>query len=192
MITSIRLASASPRRRELLAQVGIPCIVVPADVDESPREGESPEAYVARLARAKADAVHADDGRTTLAADTAVVAEEGVLGKPVDDADARKMLALLRGRSHRVMTGFALRLGQREPRVRVVTTRVTFRAFDDRALDGYVATGEGRDKAGAYAIQGIGGGLVRGIEGSYTNVVGLPVTEVLEELLALGSLEHWP
>ena len=168
------LASGSPRRRELLAQLGLTFDVVPADIDETPQPGERALALVRRLAAAKARAV---DGDPVLAADTIVEVDGEILGKPVDDADARRMLARLSARSHRVHTGVALRAGERVE-VEVVTTIVTFVPLTPGAVDWYLGTGEPFDKAGAYAIQGAGGVFVDTIRGSVSNVVGLPLTTV--------------
>jgi septum formation protein len=174
------LASQSPRRRELLENAGVRFRVVAPDVDETPRPKESPRVLVRRLARAKAAAVPAMR-ESVLAADTVVAVGARILGKPTDDRDAARMLRLLSGRWHEVHTGFCLRSGEEEF-ARVVTTRVRFRALALADLRRYIATGEGRDKAGAYAIQGIGAHLVSDVRGSYTNVIGLPIAEVLEAL----------
>ena len=185
------LASGSPRRREILEDLGISPIVRPADVDETPLEGESPTHLVERLARAKAEACAADlpaelAGQTVLAADTIVWREGGhVLGKPADDAEARAMLEELSGATHHVSTGVCLlvRSGGREERVSFhETTDVRFRSLSAEEIDAYVRSGEPADKAGSYGIQGLGRLLVSGIEGDYYNVVGLPVTRTLCEL----------
>jgi septum formation protein len=174
VIDGLVLASGSPRRRELLAHLGVPFTVVAADVDETPRPGEGPVELVRRLAAAKAAAV---DGDPVLAADTVVELDGEILGKPADAAAARRMLARLSGRSHHVHTGVALRAGERLD-VEVVTTAVTFAALTPEAIEWYVATGEPLDKAGAYAIQGAGGVFVESIHGSASNVVGLPLATV--------------
>jgi len=194
------LASASPRRLELLQQVGVQPTVRPADIDETQAAGEAPLDYVRRLAQQKAQRVLADapPGCLVLGADTIVhVALPGgglILGKPTDDADARAMLVRLSGGSHEVVTGY--HLCGRSPdveRTRTVATQVTFRTLTDAEIDGYVRAGEWRGKAGGYAIQGLAGALVSRVSGSYTNVVGLPVCEVLEDLRALGGLSAtWP
>lgn len=176
------LASASPRRRELLAAVGLEPDVRPSHVDETPRPEESPEAYGLRVAEDKARAC--DDPRPALAADTEVVLEGRCLGKPASEADAKAMLRALSGRAHEVLSVVALRVGD-HMRTRVVRTEVVFRALSDDEIARYVATGEPMDKAGAYGIQGEGGALVARLSGSYTNVVGLP----LEETLALLEQE---
>lgn len=194
------LASASPRRRELLAIIGVQARVRPADVDESAMNGEAPAALVERLARAKAAAVQAqlaspggpgpepgDDEALPLviAADTVVVLDGEVLGKPVDASESRAFIERLAGRSHLVLTGHCLRRGAAEV-THVERTRVTFRPLDDDDVTAYVASAEGADKAGAYAIQGRGAGLVERIEGCYSNVVGLSVPTVVRLARSLG------
>jgi nucleoside triphosphate pyrophosphatase len=183
----LTLASRSPRRRELLAQLGIALEVNPADTDETPRPGEPAQAYVVRVAREKAAAVPGD---TVLAADTSVVLDGAVLGKPADDADARRMLRALSGREHEVLTAVCARRSGREEAV-VVTSRVAFAPLPDDAIAWYVATGEPRDKAGAYAVQGAGGAFVAAISGSVSNVVGLPLAETLALLARLGFRLPW-
>jgi nucleoside triphosphate pyrophosphatase len=168
------LASGSPRRRELLAQLGLTFRVVTPDVDETPLPGERPLALVRRLAVAKAAAV---DGDPVLAADTTVEVDGEILGKPLDVDDARRMLRRLSGRAHKVHTGVAVRAGA-EVAVEVVTTIVTFVALQPAVIEWYVGTGEPLDKAGAYAIQGHGGIFVEHLRGSTSNVVGLPLTTV--------------
>lgn len=178
------LASASPRRRELLDRMGLAHVVVPADVDETPLPGEAPEELVSRLAEAKATHVlraHAADRPVVLAADTVVVVDGTVLGKPADAADAAAMLRRLSGRTHEVLTGVAVARGDRVEVV-VERTAVTFAELDDAEIAAYVGTGEPLDKAGAYGIQGRGGNFVTRIEGSYDNVVGLP-TRTVRDLL---------
>lgn len=171
------LASASPRRAELLRAAGIEFDVLTANVDETLRGGEDAEAYVTRLAEAKARAViDRAGGRPVLGADTVVVCGDQILGKPTDGADAKRMLRMLSGRAHVVMTGVCL-LGPR-PVVDVATTTVEFAPLTDGEIDRYVASGEPADKAGAYAIQGLASRFVTAISGSYTNVVGLPVALV--------------
>ncbi|HLT31208.1 MAG TPA: Maf family protein [Myxococcaceae bacterium] len=184
------LASTSPRRRELLSRAGLTFGIRAPEVDETVRPGEAPEAYVSRLARAKARAVASGSPHAlVLAADTSVVTDSGILGKPRDDAEALAMLTSLMGRSHRVLTAVAL-AGAAASEV-LVSTRVWMRPADPEELRWYVQTGEPADKAGAYAIQGIGGQLVSRIEGSYTNVVGLPVAETLSLLEAAGLRLPW-
>jgi septum formation protein len=180
------LASASPRRRELLARVGLSFEVDPADADERVLAGEAPAAYAARVARAKAALVAARrPDAAVLAADTAVVLDADVLGKAEGDDEARAMLARLAGRTHVVTTAVCL-LVRGARRELAVDTEVEFRALTAADLDGYVRSGEWRGKAGAYAVQGIGAALVRAVRGSYTNVVGLPLVETLELLADAG------
>jgi septum formation protein len=176
------LASGSPRRRELLGSAGIPFVVRPAvGVDETPLAGESPEAHVQRLAEVKALAVDAAPGEIVLGADTVVVAGGRLLGKPLSDADAAEMLAALSGRHHDVLTGICLRFDSRLVRDWAVT-KVWFAQLEERDIADYVASGEHRDKAGAYAIQGIASRFVERIDGSYSNVVGLPIALVWKHL----------
>jgi septum formation protein len=170
------LASASPRRQEILRTAGIPCVVRPADVDETPIVGEIPEAFVQRLAEAKARAVRQDDEQV-LGADTVVVVDEAILGKPADANDAQRMLRSLSGRSHRVLTGICLINGDQVQRV-VEETTVYFRELDQQEIADYVATGEPMDKAGAYGIQGAASKFIHRVEGCYFNVVGLPISRV--------------
>jgi septum formation protein len=185
------LASASPRRRELLAQLGLRFEVAAADLDETPHQGEGAEAYVMRLAREKAREVAArHPAAWVLAADTTVVLGEELLGKPRDAAEAREMLGRLSGRTHEVHTGMAL-LGPGGEQARVVRTRVTFRTLSAGEIAWYAGTGEPLDKAGSYAIQGKGGFLVDSVEGSPTNVIGLPLGEALELLARAGLPLPW-
>lgn len=181
------LASRSPRRRALLDQIGIGFEAVDAAVDERPRAGETPAALVERLARAKALAGlgAAADARPVLGADTTVTLDGAVLGKPDDEADALAMLARLSGRTHEVLTGVAVARGD-AVEARVVSTRVTLRSTSHAERRAYWASGEPLGKAGAYAIQGLGAVLVERIEGSYSNVVGLPLAEAAELLRAFG------
>jgi septum formation protein len=181
------LASASPRRRELLEAAGWEVEVRPAAIDETRLPGERPAAYVLRLARAKAAAVAAGVGarRTVLGADTVVVIGGEVLGKPGGDREARAMLRRLSGRSHRVLTGVCLRRGGRE-QMWVESTRVWFSKLSAADMAAYVATGEPRDKAGAYAIQGGAARFIQRISGSYSNVVGLPLASLWERWLSWG------
>jgi septum formation protein len=177
------LASASPRRRELLANAGLAFDVEPVDLDEGRAPGEAPHAYVERLAREKAEAVaRRRPGAIVLGADTAVVLGDDVLGKPVDAADASRMLQLLSGRSHEVMTGVAV-VSNGRTASRVARTVVWFADLTGEQIAAYVATGEPADKAGAYAIQGGAAAFVTRTEGSYSNVVGLPM-DVVADLLA--------
>jgi septum formation protein len=181
------LASASPRRSQLLSSVGLSFEVVPADIDESVLPGETPAAYVARLSSAKATVVaeRVDAGAIVIAADTTVDVDGLILEKPVDAADARRMLRSMSGRIHLVHTGVTVfRPDGVEPdeavRTVVVETAVEFVTLDEALVDWYVATGEPVDKAGGYAIQGAGAALVRRIDGSVTNVIGLPLAETLD------------
>lgn len=176
---NVVLASRSPRRTELLVRAGIGVTVDPADVDESPRTGESPADYAARVASDKLRAVaHRHTGETVIAADTTVTVDGVILGQPVDDDDARRMLSLLSGRAHRVHTAVAVS-ADGVLRSTVVTSTVTFRRLSPDRIGWYVATGEPRGKAGSYAVQGLGQTLVAGVAGSLTNVIGLPVAETL-------------
>lgn len=173
------LASKSPRRAWLLTCAGVPFRIVVAGVDEVRRPGEPPAGYAERLAREKASAVLAMTRNTVVvAADTVVALGDVVLEKPADPEDARRMLRTLSGQTHTVHTAVAVGRGATIRQVRV-DTRVTFRVLGDAEIDGYVATGEPMDKAGAYGIQGDGGALVAQIHGSYTAVVGLPLQETL-------------
>jgi septum formation protein len=186
------LASASPRRRELLQQAGIVFTVVPSNAAEDVIVGEAPAEYALRVATAKATEVAKNHpGSWVLGADTIVVVNGEILGKPRDHADGRRMLRLLSGRRHEVMTAFVLinENGQRDAG-QIVTTTVTFKLLSDAQIQEYLATGEPFDKAGAYAVQGIGSTLVEKVEGSYTNVVGLPIDEVLEALRSVGLCRH--
>jgi len=182
----IVLASASPRRAELLRAAGFEFTVAPADVDESPRPGEPPDRYVRRLAAEKSAAASAPSGAVVLAADTTVVVDGVILGKPRDDDEAATMLRQLSGRAHEVLTGISLRAGALELG-RVERTTVLFAALRDEDVAWYVASGEGRDKAGAYAIQGLASRFIRRIDGSHATVVGLPVHAVFE---LLREVEH--
>jgi len=193
------LASASPRRRELLERLGLVLEVIPADVDESALAGELAIDYVRRIAVAKCDKVFEglapggdDDSKlAVLGADTTVVVDATILGKPADADDARAMLARLAGRRHEVITGTAVRFGARRTE-RTVTTLVAMRALQPAELDAYLACGEWRGKAGGYAVQGIAAAFVTDLRGSVTNVIGLPVAEVIADLLALGALTRYP
>lgn len=196
------LASASPRRREILGTLGLSFDVEVSAIDESTVPGESAADYVLRIARDKARTVGARlierdpaDTRAVLAADTTVVSDGEILGKPEGDDDARRMLRVLSGRAHEVLTAIVVvtrEAGEPTVRGRVVRTEVVFRALDDRAIDAYLAHGEHRDKAGAYGIQGLAMGFVTDLRGSYTNVVGLPAAETVELLLASGAIARWP
>lgn len=180
------LASASPRRAALLAAAGIPFTVRAAEVDETPRNGEPPGDYVVRLALEKARSVPIAPGEVVLGADTTVVIDGRMLGKPASGAEAREMLAVLSGREHEVWTGIALRAERREATATAVS-RVRFARLTARDIDWYVASGEPDGKAGAYAIQGLASRFVESVEGSYANVVGLPVHLVCALLRDFGA-----
>ena len=214
------LASASPRRRQLLERLGLVLRLAPVDLDETPRAGELPGDCVRRLAAAKCDAAvaalaraqenridHADadadadaDGLiTVLAADTMVSLDNQIFGKPSDAAEARTMLARLAGRRHEVTTAYRIWRGPlptaaAEGRVidRAVTTLVSFRLLQPAEIDAYAACGEWRGKAGGYALQGIAGAFTSELRGSHTNVIGLPLAEVLADLIAAGALADYP
>ena len=173
------LASASPRRADLLDSANLDFEVRPTDIDESVLPGESPTAYVRRLSIEKAAAIATAPGEIVVAADTTVEIGNQILGKPTDDEDARRMLGLLAGAEHNVHTGVSVRADGRTRTV-VVTTIVEFIDLDAATIDTYIATGEPFDKAGGYAIQGAGASLVRRIDGSVSNVIGLPLEETLE------------
>ncbi|HEX3525579.1 MAG TPA: Maf family protein [Thermoanaerobaculia bacterium] len=183
----IVLASASPRRRELLARLGLRFTVRASEIDETPHPGEPPADYVLRLAREKAAAGASRDGaeELVLAADTTVVVDGEILGKPLDEEDARRMLRLLAGREHEVLTGVALRGGQQEAAL-LETTSVRMAALTDDEIAWYAATSEPHDKAGAYAAQGLGGLFIEAVRGNFSNVVGLPVPVVYKLFAALG------
>lgn len=191
MNSRICLASRSPRRRELLALLGFEFVTLAPDVDETPEPNEAPPDFVRRLALAKARAGRAlqaqGPGLPVLAADTAVVADEHILGKPRDRAEALEMLALLSGRWHEVFTGIAVVDGERDE-VDVTVTQVQLRPIAPAEARTYWDTGEPADKAGAYAIQGVGAAFVSQIHGSYTGVVGLPLTETLALLARFGVI----
>ena len=182
------LASASPRRLELLRQVGIePDRVDPADVDETPLRDETPRRLVARLALCKAQAVAARHPQAhVLAADTIVAAGRRILGKPEHEADARRMLTLLSGRPHKVLTGVAVIAPDGRTASRVVESRITFKRITDRELDAFIAGGDWTDASGGYKIHRLAGAFVTDISGSYTSVVGLPLYETLNLLGGLG------
>jgi len=183
------LASQSPRRRELLTLIGIAHEVMPADINEDVRAGELPRAYTERLAREKAAAIEsrvANETRTiVIAADTTVVLNGDILGKPTDAADARTMIRRLAGRSHTVMTGIAVARGGRVESA-VEEVGVTFRELSDDEIARYVATGEPMDKAGAYGIQGWGATIVERVDGDYFSVMGLGLRRVVELMKRLG------
>lgn len=175
------LASGSPRRKELLTAAGWEFEAITAGVDESLKPGEDPATYVQRLALSKAKAVATKLGYgLVLGADTTVVVDDRILGQPVDDADAKRMLQLLNGKWHEVLTGVALVRVAGTSRVEYERTRVRFAEMSDREIDWYVSTGEANGKAGAYGIQGAAGLFIEEIEGDYFNIVGLPIRLVYE------------
>jgi septum formation protein len=191
------LASASPRRREILETLGLTFEVLPSDVPEVRRPGEQPRDYVERLSADKAlHVVRAREERRptpfVLGADTTVVLGGEVLEKPRDDADAKRIIARLSGRTHRVITGVSVARAEGLLRTIASETEVTFRALSEDEVTAYVASGEGRDKAGAYGIQGLGSGLVTALVGDYFNVVGLPASAVIQLLFEVGALSRWP
>jgi septum formation protein len=194
------LGSASPRRRELLIGLGIPLGIHPANVEEDARENERPLQYLERVVADKWSAVDQGVPRlnrfaAVLVADTIVVVDDEILGKPTDTADAVRLLGRIVGREHIVYTRFAIGTTCPDSQMvsqRTVATRVFLRAASSHEIARYAATGEGLDKAGAYAAQGIGSFLIERVEGSYTNVVGLPICEVVMELQRLQLLSEFP
>lgn len=189
------LASASPRRADILATLGISFETRKSGVDEQAFGAPDHTAFVRAVASAKLERVLATlngDDRFVLAADTMVCVDDLRLGQPTNDAEAHRMLSRLSGRDHVVKTAVALGRGHETLACQVVSTTVSFRAATEEELRRYVATGEGRDKAGSYAIQGLGSGFVERIDGSYTNVVGLPAAEVVGLLVRHGALVRWP
>ena len=180
------LASGSPRRRQLLELIGIEHDVLPSNIDETMRPREAPRRHAERLAREKASAVaKRDPDRITIAADTIVVVNRKVLGKPVDEDDARRMLSMLSGREHTVITAVAVARG-RKLRSAIEEVRVKFRRLRDDEIDAYIATGEPMDKAGAYGIQGYGATIVQCVDGDYFAVMGLPLARLVTLLRDLG------
>ncbi len=221
MTASLALASGSPRRKELLERLGFSVRVMPSDIDEAQLPGELPEDYVKRLARAKvlaavrrieatlyasesearrqfahglAGANRGDDGlRWVLGADTVVVLDDLIFGKPQDAQEAREMLSRLSGREHLVITAFCLYdLRRSREGIEAVRTVVRFKHLSRGEVDAYVSAGESMDKAGGYAVQGVGSYLVEALHGSYTNVVGLPLCQVVEMMEAMGAREILP
>lgn len=189
MDTALILASSSPRRRELLGAAGYVFDVFSPEIDETPWPGEAAEAHVLRMAREKAAAIAGSwPNHLVLAADTIVVLEGSILGKPASAQQAEGMLCSLSGRGHQVMTAVSIQLGSCQKEVLCVSD-VTFRELSQEDIRRYVASGEPMDKAGAYGIQGSAAGFVREIRGSYTNIVGLPLAEVIE---ALGEMDQAP
>ena len=189
--TTIYLASRSPRRAELLQQIGIEFIVLPSDIDETPLLNEQSDAYVLRLAAEKAQACYdclirqSSPFYPVLAADTTVSIDGKILGKPQDDDDAFQMLSSMSGRWHEVRTGIALATNE-GVKVAISTTKVEMAQLSDETILAYIATGEPRDKAGAYGIQGLAGALIKRIEGSYSGVMGLPIYETAQLLSQAG------
>ena len=188
--STIILASRSPRRVELLRQIGLDCKIYPADIDESPLPNEVPAQYVMRLAEEKAQACISllpteYQGYPILAADTTVALLDSVLGKPLDDNDARAMLCKLSGSTHQVHTAVALNFNG-EINVLLSSTNVEMMALSEEQIEKYIATGDHRDKAGSYGIQGLAGAWVKRIEGSYTGVMGLPIYETAVLLRQYG------
>lgn len=180
------LGSASPRRRDLLAQIGVVAdAIIPADIDESPSKGELPRPYVKRMAREKCEAVLGDDGALVLTADTVVSAGRRILGKPVDAAEAAEFLLLLSGRRHRVTTSVCLAV-EGQIRQKTIETRVKMKRLSDAEISAYIRSGEWDGKAGGYGIQGLAAAFIPELHGSYTNVVGLPLTETANLLLGVG------
>jgi septum formation protein len=179
------LCSASPRRREFLERLGVRFSVAPAHIDETRKDGEPALTYVRRMAREKAEAC-ARPGQVALAADTIVVAGDEVLGKPRDRSDAERMLRLLAGIEHRVITAVCV-----PPGIRAVETKVKFAPLSDAQVRWLASSGDGDDKAGAYAVQGLAGAFVERIEGSFSNVVGLPLVETLDMLSKAGLELPW-
>ncbi|HTM45426.1 MAG TPA: Maf family protein [Polyangiaceae bacterium] len=192
------LGSASPRRRELLTGLGIEHIVLPAQVVEDEQPGERAVPYVERIVEAKRVAVEQAvarqkiDHAAILVADTTVVLGDEILGKPSDERDALRLLKKIAGREHTVLTRYAISIAGQAPLARTVSSQVTLRPASDELLERYAHTGEGLDKAGAYAVQGLGAFLVRAISGSWSNVVGLPTCELVEDLSALSLLGEFP
>jgi septum formation protein len=188
----IILASGSPRRRELLKGLGWNFKILVPEVDETPHAGEPPEELCIRLAAAKAHAVDGGEKSLIIAADTIVVIDREVLGKPANEADSLRMIRRLQGRDHEVLTGVGVRWGKRVS-IGWERTRVYFRPLDDEAVRAYAETGEGMDKAGAYAIQGRGSLFVSSIEGDYCNVVGLPLCRlgIMLEEMGLTLPRQW-
>lgn len=184
------LGSGSPRRKELLAQIGVaPDDIRPPDIDEDPRKGELPRAYCQRITREKVHAVEAGAGDIVLCADTTVALGRRILGKAADEAEAAAFLRLLSGRRHRVITAVAVRRGDHIWETDVVST-VRMKRLSDEDLRGYLATGDWQGKAGAYGIQGPAGRLIPWISGSFTGIVGLPLAET-SNLLCAAGLPVW-
>lgn len=180
------LGSGSPRRLELLAQIGVtPAEVRPPDIDETPQKGELPKPYVLRMARQKAEASTCAPGEIVLCADTTVALGRRILGKPEDEAEAQDFLRLLSGRRHKVITAIAVRSGV-TIRSRAVTSTCRMKPLSPAEVEGYIATGDWQGKAGGYGIQGPAGALIPWISGSFTAIVGLPLTETAGLLGSFG------
>ena len=211
MIDSTRpllLGSASPRRRDIIASLRLPFVVLTADIIEDPLDGEGPQEYLGRIASAKLEAIWSRLERegtppaapngvaAVLVADTTVVIDGKIVGKPADVADAAATVARLVGRTHEVFTRYLIARPEHAASAiltaRTVRTEVTLRRASPAEIEAYARTGEGLDKAGAYAAQGIGSFLVEGVRGSYSNVVGLPACELVGDLLTLGLLSVFP
>jgi septum formation protein len=194
--SQIVLAFASPRRLELLAQIGLDVRVVPSHIDEDTLVNESPQDHVIRLSCFKAHKVAGQlsvPGRWFIGSDTIVLKDQTILGKPGDASEANKMLKSLSGRDHLVISGFAVHDRTSGRTISgAVTTKVFFKKLTSAEIEGYIATGEPFDKAGSYAIQGIGSFMIPRIEGSYSNVVGLPLCEVISALEELEAIELFP
>lgn len=194
-VVALYLASRSPRRRELLNQIGVIHALVAGDIDETPKSGEAPDSYVIRMATEKACAglvtmrQHASVPRPVLAADTSVIIDGRMLGKPIDRRDAVAMLTELGNREHQVMTAAAITNGEQLEH-RLSVTRVLFQPLSEAQIIRYWQTGEPQDKAGAYGIQGLGAVFVREVQGSYSGVVGLPIAETVELLDCFG-VPYW-
>ncbi len=189
MSMALVLASASPRRRELLAQLGLEPVIVPADIDETPKKKETPQALAGRLACAKAAAVAASEaghGQHVLGADTVVACGRRVLGKASDETEARGFLTLLSGRNHRVYTGVCVIAPDGRVAKRVVQSRVAIKALSEAEINTYIASGEWWGKAGGYAIQGRAAAFIPSLVGSYSGVVGLPLCETANLLEGVG------
>jgi septum formation protein len=180
------LASRSPRRAELLAAAGLEFTVRAADIDETPLDGEAPRDYVVRVAEQKARAIPADHDEIVLAADTTVVLGDQIMGKPEDAADAARMLRALAGQRHEVITAICLKRGD-DVESHIASTAVWFAPLSETEIADYVASGEPMDKAGAYGIQGLASRFIDRIDGSYTNVVGLPVALTYQRLRAISA-----
>ncbi|MGI9553676.1 MAG: Maf family protein [Thermodesulfobacteriota bacterium] len=192
MNNKLILASSSPRRKMLLENIGIEFEIIVPECEEEKIKNESPEEYVLKNSCIKALSVsgHLSDRQFALSADTVVVKDGNVLGKPENEADAKRMLNMLSRSAHEVVTGFVIINSEGQPlHTEAVTTLVAVKVLDDREIEGYIKTGEPMDKAGAYGIQGIGSFMIERIEGSYTNVVGLPVSQVVYTLNKLNIIK---